>query len=317
MDFHDYWEYTRARLDEELHDWVPRFFCELPERQLATIHDILKGGKRLRGCLVCLVNDALGGAIENAIPRAVAVECIQAASLIHDDYVDGDRVRRNRPAQWTIEGARKAVLLGDVVFATAIQRMAEISRGDGIAAAEAIATMAQGAYREFPEPGVPDAHHDVRNDYDLIIYLKTGALFGAAAKLGALSAGAPPALRGLAFRFGACLGEAYQIADDLQDVMDGVDLNPMAQAAAPAPLFQRFAGNTSPQEISLGAERNGALRSQPEALRPAVRERMIEAIRTRVAQAQGEAAKFPGNHYSPLLRAAPEEIVRMMQAADL
>jgi len=57
-------------------------------------------------------HEALGGGLESAIPRAIAVEFIQAATLIHDDFVDQDTLRRNRPAVWTVEGARRAVLIG-------------------------------------------------------------------------------------------------------------------------------------------------------------------------------------------------------------
>lgn len=321
MDFRHYWEHTRARLDEELDEWVRRFFRNLPERQVDTVHHILADGKRLRGCLACLVNGALGGRLEDAIPRAVAIECIQAASLIHDDYVDGDTVRRKRAAHWTIDGPRKAVLLGDVVFATVIQRMAEISRGDGITVAEAIATMAQGAYQEYLEPAdlanaLAEGRYR-RDHYDRIIYLKTGALFGAAAKLGAISAGASHQICDVALRYGVHVGEAYQIADDLYDVVDpqGHAVNGHNRIAELAPLLLRFAAETTPYGTELPAGRPELFITWLDGARPSIKKRMRDEIRTRGGLAAGEAAQFPENDYAALLRAAPAEIVRLMGPA--
>ncbi len=72
----------------------------------------------------------------------------KTASLIHDDYVDQDHIWRYRPATWTLEGSRRAVLLGDLIFATAIQKLVEMSRGDGVWITQAIASMAKGVYQE-------------------------------------------------------------------------------------------------------------------------------------------------------------------------
>ena len=95
MGFLHYWRAIKTQLDEEFVHLIPEFFENLSAQEVEAIHGILKDGKRVRGCLVSLMSHALGGKIEDAIPRAMAIECIQAASLIHDDYVDGDTVRRS------------------------------------------------------------------------------------------------------------------------------------------------------------------------------------------------------------------------------
>ena len=95
------------------------------------LHPALTGGKKLRGILLGMIAEILGGDWDWALPRAVAVELIQAATLIHDDYVDQDRIRRHLPAVWTLAGARRAVLMGDVIFASAIRMMSEIGPDDG------------------------------------------------------------------------------------------------------------------------------------------------------------------------------------------
>ncbi|MEW5790282.1 MAG: polyprenyl synthetase family protein [Pseudomonadota bacterium] len=107
MGFRDYWAAIRDRVDAGIDAWIPELANGLAHEQSLSIRRALKDGKRLRGTIVCLTCEALGGPIEEGIPRAVAIECIQAASLIHDDYVDKDTIRRHRPAIWTLEGCAR------------------------------------------------------------------------------------------------------------------------------------------------------------------------------------------------------------------
>jgi hypothetical protein len=319
-EFDVFWRASRTRLDAELAHRIPEFFRELSPDQIDTIHTILADGKRIRGGLVCLVNDALAGRIEDAMPRAVAIECIQAASLVHDDYVDGDTRRRDRAATWTVEGARKAVLLGDVIFAIAIGKMMALGRDDGLAVVQAIATMAGGAYQEIMNPvdaARAQADGTLRPGlYERIIHLKTGALFGAAAKLGALAAAASPAITTLAFEWGARLGEAYQIADDLEEVQL-LDAHPAAlPAALPrlAPLFLCFSGETNFDAALLSAGRETDFREWFRNARPALETQMREQIAARLDLAEKTAADFPETFDTRRLRAAPSAILRMDDA---
>ncbi len=317
--FADYWQRTRAQLDSELPRWLPRFFPHLPQWQSGFVEEALGGGKRLRGCLVCLLCEALGGAREDAIPRALAVECVHAASLIHDDLVDGDGLRRGRPAFWTVSGGRKAVLLGDVIFATALQRMVELSPADGAALAQAIATMASGAYQEpldlsDLQPALFDDERRGRELYPMIVYLKTGALFGAAARLGANAARSTPELADVAFEFGVQLGEAYQVADDLYDLVDAAE---PVQPALLAPLLLYFC-----PDIDVDAPFDRLLEGQQDAfmdwlnwVRPQLRERMRADLALRLENVRHTAHSLPSGPYAPLLSAAPVEIVRALSAA--
>ena len=198
----------KERIDAEIALRLPEWFAELPAPQLAWLQTILADGKRLRGCLACLVAEALGGRVERALPAAVAVEIVHAASLVHDDFVDGDAMRRGRAAAWTWLSPRRAVLAADVMFATTLERMASLGAREAATLARAIATMARGALHE-----VLDGEHA----HQRIIEWKTGALFAAAARLGALAAGGDPAVLEAAYRYGMRTGEAYQRADDLAD----------------------------------------------------------------------------------------------------
>lgn len=319
MSFLDYWRAIKTQLDEEFVHLIPEFFENLSAQEIEAIHGILKDGKRVRGCLVSLMSHALGGKIEDAIPRAMAIECIQAASLIHDDYVDGDTVRRNRPAVWTIEGPRKAVLLGDVIFATALQKMIETSQRDGLVITQAIATTAAGAYRELH--AAPDLAQALaegkyrREHYNLIIHLKTGALFGAASQLGAISAGASSELSARAFKFGSHVGEAYQIADDLEEVMnlEAESEQLSAKMSLLTPVFLYFSRETDLRLARLLDGKEDNFQSWLEQVRTVLKMRMGGEIANRLERATSEIRHFPENCYTKMLDAAPSEIVRMIQ----
>ena len=150
--FQDYWGARKPALDDAFQRQLRSLLEPIPLKETAALQDALETGKKIRGCLTCLISDALGGIFEEAIPRAIAIELIQAATLVHDDFVDQDTTRRNKPAAWTLEGARRAVLIGDVLFATAIKMMNDLGREDGRVVSQAIAQVARGALHEPLDP---------------------------------------------------------------------------------------------------------------------------------------------------------------------
>ena len=151
-DFQHYLETPRPVLENALREALSGLLGGITVKDAACLMTSLEAGKKIRGYLTCMITQALGGTLEAAIPRATSVELIQAATLIHDDIVDQDTVRRGRPAVWTVEGARRAVLIGDVIFASAIEMMSDLSKEDGLAVSRAIAQVAQGALREPLDP---------------------------------------------------------------------------------------------------------------------------------------------------------------------
>jgi geranylgeranyl pyrophosphate synthase len=217
----------KSRIDAELELRLGEWFRGLPPEHRDALRSILAGGKRLRGSLACLVAEALGAKLEQALPGALAVEIVQAASLVHDDLVDGDTVRRGRPAAWTMLSPRRAVLLADLLFATAIERMAELGGRECAAIAHAIASMAQGACHETLDREA--LQRAGREAYRHIIHLKSGSLFAAAARLGALAAAAAASTLDAATQFGARTGAVYQIADDLADEPQAPELRQLME----------------------------------------------------------------------------------------
>lgn len=219
--FQEYWQSRRPLLDDALAGHISLLFRRIPARDSAILHLALNGGKKLRGTLLGMIAEILGGEWKFALPRAVAVELIQAATLIHDDFVDQDRMRRDMPAVWTLEGARRAVLLGDVIFADAIRMMSELGSDDGRVVSRAIAEISKGALMEPDDPALLMEEMEAgwsRGVYEKIIRLKTGVLFEAACELGAISAGVDSGVRERCMRYGSRIGEAYQMADDIKEI---------------------------------------------------------------------------------------------------
>jgi geranylgeranyl pyrophosphate synthase len=174
---------------------------------------ITAGGKRLRPLLVCIAAGVPVAESDALVRAAVAVELVHAATLVHDDVIDGADLRRGRPTVVASGGRLLALATGDLLFSRAFAELAaggEIEpirilsvAASALAAGELMqrddswnATVAQGRYLERCR-------------------LKTGVLFRAACELGALAGGAPIDVLG---RFGEDIGIAFQLLDDILDV---------------------------------------------------------------------------------------------------
>ncbi len=173
------------------------------------------GGKLLRPTLVLFACEALGGEAERALPLAAAVELVHTFSLVHDDIVDQDRVRRGRPAAWVALGESQALHAGDGLLALAFGTAAG-AKLPGRAVAWAVEALAS-ATLAMVEGQALDLEFEGRQvgteAYLRMARGKTGALLGCALALGAIAAGREdlaPAHR----RVGVTLGLAFQIRDD-------------------------------------------------------------------------------------------------------
>jgi len=316
--FQDCWGTHKPILDEAFRRQISLLLENIPLKQAAALMATLEAGKKIRGCLACLISDALGGELEAAIPRAIAIELIQAATLIHDDFVDQDTIRGNRPAAWTLEGARRAVLIGDIIFATAIKMMTDLSREDGRAVSQAIAQVSKGALHEPWDPLMlaEEIESNRLKDqlYNQIIQLKTGILFGTACHLGALAANGDGNLVKISFRHGLRIGEAYQIADDLKEVEQhlrklSIDSE---QMVALAPILLYFVPDLRPNVLTrLRGGSPDLEASEAEYFRVAVK-LMKNQIEQRLQAAVSEIiGNFPENEYSSAVLRAPWDLIRM------
>jgi geranylgeranyl diphosphate synthase, type I len=176
-------------------------------------------GKRIRPLLALLSCAAAGGAWQNALPSACAVELIHNFSLLHDDIQDQSRLRRGRETVWVKWGVAQAINAGDTLFALAFASLNGLDStstprlrllAERVLHATCI-ELTEGQYLDISYEGRADLR---LNDYWPMISGKTSALLGASTELGALAANAPAVLRGKFRTFGRSLGLAFQVQDD-------------------------------------------------------------------------------------------------------
>ena len=178
-------------------------------------HLVGAGGKRLRPLLTVAAARLCGGAGDAAHKLAASVEFIHTATLLHDDVVDGSKLRRGKVAAHLIWGGAASVLVGDFLFARAFELMVETGSLRSLdILARASRVIAEGEVLQLTRA------HDLELDqttYLEIIRGKTAELFAAAAESGAVVAGGSPVqVRALA-AYGLSLGLAFQLADDALD----------------------------------------------------------------------------------------------------
>ncbi|MFT3812203.1 MAG: polyprenyl synthetase family protein [Acidovorax sp.] len=210
-----------ARVEAALAQWVP-------EHAPAGLGDAMRyavqgGGKRLRPLLVLAANEAVGGNGDAALRAACAVELIHAYSLVHDDMpcMDNDVLRRGKPTVHVQFGEAQALLAGDALQALAFELLvpegghipatvqAQLCRQ--LARAAGSAGMAGGQAIDLASVGQALTEDELRHMHRL----KTGALLQGSVMMGAACGGVDnPALE----RYGAALGLAFQVVDDILDV---------------------------------------------------------------------------------------------------
>lgn len=174
------------------------------------------GGKAVRPALAYASCEAVGGNAPAAVGAAVAVELVHNFSLMHDDVIDRDPLRRHRLTVWKQFGLPAALLGGDALLTLAFRVLADSFVVDGARALRVLG----GATVELIEGEALDTAFEQRRDVTVSEYLvmaegKTGSLMGAACALGALAGGADEEATRHLTRFGRRLGVAFQIADDV------------------------------------------------------------------------------------------------------
>jgi len=231
------WEALRSRVNDALLE----FLClgnDCPDGlQEAMSYSVMAGGKRLRPILVLLACEACGGDVEAAFPAACAIELVHTYSLIHDDLpaMDDDELRRGRPTNHVMFGEAMAVLAGDGLLTRAFEILSrQIQPSEvaaaccaALAAAAGAAGMVGGQVADLEAERRMMASESPRHDaaaqdvqvLESIHERKTGRLLSCALIMGARIAGADSQTRDRLKQFGHCFGLAFQITDDLLDVL--------------------------------------------------------------------------------------------------
>ena len=199
----------------------------LPHAGLAEAmrYSLLAGGKRIRPILVLEFCRLCGGDPQAALPVACAVEMLHTYSLIHDDLpcMDNDDLRRGRPTNHVVYGECTATLAGDALqaeaFGTILRSSLPAERralcAEFLADAVGLDGMCGGQYLDMLGEGKCLSEDELTE----INSRKTGALLTAACRMGVAAAGGGEAQMDAAASYGACIGMAFQIRDDMLDVL--------------------------------------------------------------------------------------------------
>ena len=228
-------ETDRVRQYKEMVDRRLDSFFRLPEDDPmhgyaeAARYSLLAGGKRIRAMLVLEFCRVSGGEAETALDIACAVEMLHAYSLIHDDLpcMDDDDMRRGKPTNHVVYGECIATLAGDVLQAEAFRTILHAPVPDEAALrcarllADAVGFdgMCGGQYLDM----IGEGKALTADELDSINARKTGALLAASCAMGVACALGSREQQEAALRFGRALGLAFQIRDDMLDVLSTPD----------------------------------------------------------------------------------------------
>ena len=188
-------------------------------------YSLTAGGKRIRPMLVLEFCRISGGNIEKTLPVACAIEMLHTYSLIHDDLpcMDNDALRRGKPTNHVVYGECTATLAGDALQAEAFGTIArsQLPAEARVTCVEILADavgsdgMCAGQYLDMVGEQKLLSEDELNN----INSRKTGSLLTAACRMGVAAAGGNEAMLEAAAQYGACVGAAFQIRDDILDVI--------------------------------------------------------------------------------------------------
>ena len=194
------------------------------DRQPASLYEPIEyvlsiGGKRVRPVLTLLAYNLYREDIERVMPQAIALETYHNYTLLHDDLMDNADVRRGKPTVHRKWDANTAILSGDSMLVLAYQRMAQCDE----AHLKSVLDLFTETALQIGEGQQYDMEFERRDDvseeeYIEMIRLKTSVLLACGLKMGALMADAPSGDADNLYRFGECVGLAFQLQDDYLDV---------------------------------------------------------------------------------------------------
>jgi geranylgeranyl diphosphate synthase type I len=213
-----------ASVAKTIDHMIDRYFVDKTgELNKAAAHLLAAGGKRLRPAVLMLAADAVKpGSSDELLHAALALEVTHTFTLIHDDIMDDDRLRRGVPTVHTQWDMPTGILAGDVLYSRAFEHIC-MTNGKDDAKVRAITMLAK-ACADICEGQHMDMSFEHRTDVDEPEYMemvrkKTGVLYAAAAGIGAVLAGGNAVQVKALYNFGLNTGVAFQIQDDLIDLL--------------------------------------------------------------------------------------------------
>jgi len=214
----EYARHVAGMVDSYIYSFVKGRPAELYE---ASLHLVKAGGKRLRPTIAALTCRLVGGCEDTVIPAASALELIHVFTLIHDDIMDRDDMRRGVPTVHVVWGEPMAITAGDLLFAKALESAAGLAER-GVDASRVVEVMRRLAKATaiVAEGQALDMLFEKREDVSIEEYMdmirrKTGALIEASSTIGGLACGASREDVERLSAYGINIGVAFQIQDDI------------------------------------------------------------------------------------------------------
>jgi len=288
------------------------------------ITSILEGGKRLRPLLAylsfkaCTQGKEKHDQYQKALEGAVVIELAHAASLVHDDIIDNDMERRGKPSFFVTEGIRSAILTGHKMLLAGFN----ITLKHG----KEIAKLYLESWNEIVNGEIDEVtfnKKDIKNlkkagtksqifkAYEKIIDLKTAALFSSACKAGAIEADMTGDILKLFASYGREIGLAYQLADDLVDLVKGEMIDSVI-----IPLLNRLENKGT----KIKALKKKDIRKEFVKNKDKIKEVYVTEIKKHIRKAEeiGKSDIIPTSEYKNLLTDAPTYIInKMLKEIDI
>lgn len=277
----------------------------------ATLSAHFRGGKRLRAGTALLVHEALSNGNEGrdmVLDLAAAVEIAHGISLMMDDVLDGDTVRRGAATVNAVKGAQLTLL--ESVRMLVIPYSLAAPYGEAVVGhlARAHEEMVRGAILELE----PAGQREGMTVYDRLISMKSGSLFGLAARYGALAAGCCDERASLAGAYGRDMGMVHQFSDDIADLRGALSAG-RAVRGSEARLFSCMMpdGDERRRAVDRGTLPEDVETELGKELR--LRVRRAERAARKMASSVGRCGgRKPMKAHLPVMLSAPCEIARLM-----
>jgi len=295
---------------------------DVDKKILSTISDkkivsVLEGGKRLRPVLAHLAFKACTQGKESniqyqkALEGAVSVELAHSASLLHDDIIDKDKIRRGKTAFHIKEGLSNALLTGHKMLAVGFN--IALSHGKEVAKlyVESWDEIVNGEIEEvdfnkkdFLKSNKLSSKSKIFEAYNKIIDMKTASLFSSACKAGAMEANIGGDILRVFADYGREIGLAYQLADDLVDLAQGEMIDSVI-----IPLLNKLEHKTLTNPL-----RSRALKKKFAKNKDKIEKIYLDEIKKHVERAieLSKSNKIPQSQYKLLLQDAPAYIINRM-----
>jgi geranylgeranyl pyrophosphate synthase len=301
-------ESSRGDLEQKIADMIT-------DKKIASI---LEGGKRLRPLLAylsfkaCTQGKEKSYQYQKALEGAVVIELAHAASLVHDDIIDNDRERRGKPSFYIKEGINNAILTGHKMLLAGFNITLKHGKEVAKLYLESWNEIVNGELDEvtFNKKDIKNlkktgTKSEIFKAYEKIINLKTAALFSSACKAGAIEANMSGDVIKLFASYGREIGLAYQLADDLVDLVKGEIIDSVV-----VPLLNRLENKGA----KIKALKKENIKKELEKNKDKIQEVYVTEIKKHIKKAEelSNSDIIPSSQYKGLLTDAPTYIINKM-----